>query len=88
MSWIKLVSIGSLITVGSCFAMTYVLSYWMGYYERSYSPLAYRDLLVPIIGFLASAAILITWLVSISWKKHRLWTTGMMSGLLVLIGFG
>jgi len=63
-----------------------MLSYWIGYYEGSYSPLAYRDVLMPFVGIIASILIAMVWFLSLIWKKHRLWTTGMIIGFIVLIG--
>lgn len=84
---VKLTSLAALILMVGCLLMRYVLSYRLGYYEKSYSALAYQDLLA-FFGFIAFVYISIIWIISLFWKKHRLWTTGTMIGLLVLVGLG
>ena len=84
----KLTSLCALVLTVVCLLMTYVLSYWMGYYEKSYSSLTYRDVLVPVVEFIAFLVIVITWIVSLIRKKQRWWTTGTIIGFLALIGLG
>jgi len=74
------------------FLMTeYVLNYWYGYYEESLSPIS-RSMMLELTEFilllvLLLPALLIAWIISLFRKKHRLWTTAMLAGLLALIGF-
>jgi len=80
-------SLIALILMGACLVARYVLSYWMGYYENSFSPLAYRDVLVPFVEAIAILVIIICWIISLIRKRQRIWTTGIVLALLILMAF-
>ena len=61
----------------------YVLCYWCGYYQKSFSPILWVELLA-LFGFILFLAALITWGVSLFQRKQRLWTTAVLAGLLSL----
>jgi len=63
----------------------YALCYWCGYDQRSWSPIGFQGLLA-LFGFMLLPVLLIVWIVSLFQKQQRLWTTGMLVGLLALMG--
>ena len=66
-----------------CQMVQYVLCYWCGYYQKSFSPILWVELLA-LFGFILFLAALITWGVSLFQRKQRLWTTAVLVGLLSL----
>ena len=80
----KLMSITVLTLAVICLALRYVLNYCFGFYG-SYEPFDYAILLY-LAGDILLLALSITWIVSLAQKKNRLWTSGMLAGLLVLNG--
>lgn len=74
-----------LILMGICLVSRYALNYWLGYYEQSYLPLVWQ-LLLGLIGFVVALYLLFIWIISLVRRNQRLWTTGMLVVLLVLVG--
>jgi hypothetical protein len=79
----KPASIITFIIAVVCLIVRYVLNYWLGYYEESYTPI-FNDIFLWLAGFILLLVLIIIWIISLFRKKHRLWTTTMLTGLLVL----
>lgn len=67
-----------------CLITRYVLCYWCGYYQKSFAPIFWQELLA-LLGFILFPVLLIVWIVSLFQRKHRLWTTAMLAGLLAFM---
>ena len=63
----------------------HALCYWCGYYQKSFTPIFYQELLA-LLGFILFLILLIICIVSLIQKKQRLWTTAMLVGLLAFMG--
>jgi hypothetical protein len=63
------------------------IDYWFGYYQESLSPVIWSAVLELVEFLIFPPVLLITWIISMILRKHRLWTTAMLIGLLALIGF-
>jgi|GEM_PF-6859894 len=81
----KRVSLTVLVLAVVCLITRYVLCYWCGYYQKSFTPIGYQVLLA-LFGLIFYPVLLITWIFSMLQRKHRLWTTAMLAGLLTLWG--
>ena len=79
--------IALLALMGICLASRYALNYWLGYHEQSYLPLAWQLLLV-LISFVVFLYLLFIWIISLVRKNQRLWTTGMIVIVFILMGLG
>ena len=82
----KLTSLVTLVFAVICLMMEYVLTYWLGYYEKWMSSTLWIVILRLLGVTIPFFVLLITWIISLFRKKHRLWTTAMLIGLLALIG--
>jgi hypothetical protein len=80
----KRVSLTVLVLAVVCLITRYVLCYWCGYYQKSFTPIGYQELLA-LLGLALFPVLLITWIFSLLQRKHRLWTTAMLAGLLALM---
>jgi hypothetical protein len=67
-----------------CRMARYALCYWCGYYQKSWAPIGWQEILA-LLGFVFFLVLLILWLVSLFQRKQRAWTTAMLAGLLVLM---
>ena len=68
-----------------CLISRYALCYWCGYYQKSWTPIGYQELLA-LFGFILFPAQLTVWIFSLFQRQHRLWTTAMLAGLFALWG--
>jgi hypothetical protein len=68
-----------------CLMTRYVLCYLSGYYHFTALTLD-LEALSALLGFILFPILLIVWIVSLFRRKHRLWTTAMLAGMLVFMG--
>jgi hypothetical protein len=81
----KRASLIVLVLAAICLMTRYVLCYWCGYYQKSFAPIFWQELFA-LLGFILFLILSIVWIISLLQRKHRLWITTMLAGLLAFMG--